>query len=114
MTKQTKNYTDMDNEEKAQVIYNTLLRDQPDTGLPDLILDLTLEYADDVQLYTSDEMLEYYNHIRESIYYAGYTASTNIGIDLIDESEVIEWIANALDDELPCIEELDSMMKAKH
>ena len=129
--KQTKNYEDMNNEEKAQVIYGTLLQNQDTTDLPNLILDLSPEYSDDDLILTVEDWLEYFSeeplnlgllvniaqksndlniddkYIRESIYYAGYKTSDDI-LDLVDEDEVIEWITSALDDDSPYIEDFNT------
>lgn len=128
MTKQTKKYEDMSNEEKAQVIYNKLLQDDPKT-LSELLMGLSPEYSND-ELLTVDDWLEYFKeenanpallvkisqksknlniddeYIRESIYYAGYKTSDSV-LDLVDKDEAVEWIASALDDDSPSIEDLD-------
>ena len=124
MTKQTKNYEDMNSEEKAQFIYNKLVQDQPTTALPVLLLNLSPEYSDDDEIRTVEDWLEYFSedssnlgllvkiaqnstslniddkYIRESIYYAGYKTSDNI-LDLVDEDEAVEWITSALEDNSP-------------
>ena len=131
-TEQTKNYEDMNNEEKAQVIYNTLLQDQP-TTLSELLMELSPEYSED-EILTVEDWLDYFReenvniavlvkvaqkskdlniddeYIRESIYYDGYKTSNNI-IDLLDKDEAIEWITSALDDNYSSIEDVDAMMK---
>ena len=131
MTKQVKNYEDMGNKEKAQVIYGTLLQNQDTTDLPNLILDLSPEYSDDDLILTVEDWLESLSedssnlsllvkiaqnwqdlsindkYIRESIYYAGYKTSDDI-LDLVDEDEVIEWITSALDDDSPYIEDFNT------
>lgn len=131
-TKQTKKYEDMNNEEKAQVIYDMILREQPVSGLPGILISLSEEYADGDEIFTVDEWLEYAGdadlseiikiahdskdldidnkYIREDIYYYGYKTSDNI-LDLIDEYEAVEWIARALDDELSYVECYDTMMR---
>lgn len=128
-TKQTKNYEDMNNEEKAQVIYNKLVPDQDTITLAVLLLELSEAYSDDDEILTVDDWLDYAGdedictiiriaqlssnldidktYIRESIYYAGYKTSNNI-LDLVDEDEAVEWIANALDDNLSCIEDFNT------
>lgn len=125
-TKQTKNYEDMNNEEKAQVIYNTLLQDQP-TTLSELLMELSPEYSDD-EILTVEDWLECAEdmgictiiniaqnsrdlniddeYIRESIYYAGYKTSDTV-LDLVDEDEAVEWITSALDDNSPITEDLN-------
>jgi len=129
-TKQTKNYEDMNNEEKAQVIYSKLLQKDPET-LSELLLELSEEYSDDEALYTVDDWLDYFKeenaniallvkivqrskdlniddqYIRENIYYYGYKTSDNV-LDLIDEDEAVEWITNALEDNSSYIEDLNS------
>lgn len=132
MTNTTKiNYKDMDNKEKAQVIYNKLLQDQPTTALPVLLLDLSGEYSDDDRVFTVEEWLEYFRedpsdldelvmiaqkskyldindeYIRDSVYRYECRTSNNI-IDLVDKYEAVEWITNALDDNSPYIEDLDA------
>ena len=130
MTKQVKKYEDMNNEEKAQVIYNKLLEDDP-TTLSELLLELSPEYSVDDEILTVEDWLESFSedplnlgllvniaqkskdlniddkYIRESIYYAGYKTSDDI-LDLVDEDEVIEWITMALDDDSPCIEDFNT------
>ena len=131
MTKQTKKYEDMNNEEKAQVIYNKLVQGQDTTTLSELLLELSPEYSVDDEIITVEDWLEYFRespsnlgllvniaqnsndlniddkYIRDSIYYASYKTSDNI-LDLVDEDEVIEWITMALDDDSPCIEGFDT------
>jgi len=126
------NYEDMNNEEKAQVIYDTLLQDQP-TTLSELLMELSAEYSND-EILTVDDWLDYFKgenvdmfllvmviqkskdlniddeYIRDSIYYAGYKTSDNV-LDLIDEDEAVEWITSALDDNYSSIEDVDAMMK---
>ena len=119
-TKQTKNYEDMKNEEKAQFIYNKLLQDDPKT-LSGLLMGLSTEYPD-AEILTVNDWLGYFKdeylsldllviisqsskglcvddpYIRESIYYTGYQTSDRV-LDLVDEYEAIDWIANALNDD---------------
>jgi len=128
-TKQTKNYEDMNNGEKAQVIYSKLLQDEFTTTLSDLLMELSEEYSDDEALYTVDDWLEYAEdanvceiikiaqksselniddqYIRESIYYYGYKTSNNV-LDLVDKDEAVEWITNALEDNSSYVEDLNS------
>ena len=128
-TKQTKNYEDMNNGEKAQVIYSKLLQDEFTTTLSDLLMELSEEYSDDEALYTVDDWLEYVEdanvceiikivqnsselniddqYIRENIYYYGYKTSNNV-LDLVDKDEAVEWITNALEDNSSYIEDLNS------
>lgn len=130
MTKTTKQAKKYDSEGKAQVIYNKLLQDNPKT-LSELLLNLSPEYSDDDEIRTVEDWLEYFGedpsnlgllveiaqkskelniddmYIRESIYYYGYKTSNNI-LDLVDEDEAVEWIANALDDNLSCIEDFNT------
>lgn len=131
-TKQTKNYEDMNNEEKAQVIYNTLLQDQP-TTLSELLMELSPEYSDE-EILTVDDWLDDFKeenvdlgllvmiaqkskdldindeYIRDSIYIYGYKTSDNV-LDLVDKDEAIEWIINALEDNYSTVEDVDAMMK---
>jgi len=130
---QPKNYEDMNNEEKAQVIYDTLLQDQP-TTLSELLMELSAEYSDDEEILTVDDWLDYFKeentniallvmiaqkskdldindeYIRDSMYSYGYRTSDNV-LDLIDEDEAVEWITSALDDNYSSIEDVDAMMK---
>lgn len=130
MTKQTKKYEDMNNEEKAQAIYNKLVQDQDTTTLAVLLLNLSDEYRDDDRVFTVEDWLEYFRespsdldtlvmiaqkskdlnitdeYIRESIYYYGYKTSDDI-LELVDEDEAVEWITMALDGNSPYIEDLD-------
>ena len=132
MTKQTKKYEDMNNEEKAQVIYNKLLQDQDTTTLSELLLNLSPEYSDDDLILTVEDWLESFSedplnlgilvniaqnsndlniddkYIRESIYYAGYKTSDNV-LDLISRDEAVEWISNALNDNSSTIKDLDGL-----
>jgi len=124
-TKQAKNYEDMSNEERAQVIYDTLLQDDSET-LSDLLLELSVDFGND-EILTVDDWLDYYKengnmatlvriaqgsknldiddeYIRESIYYYGYKTSDSV-LDLVNKDEAIEWIASALYDNSPITEE---------
>ena len=128
-TKQTKNYEDMNNEGKAQVIYDTLLQKDP-TTLSELLMELSPEYSED-EILTVEDWLDYFReenvniavlvkvaqkskdlniddeYIRESIYYDGYKTSNNI-IDLLDKDEAIEWITSALEDNSSYIEDFNT------
>ena len=119
MTKQVKKYEDMNNEEKAQVIYNKLLEDDPKT-LSELLMGLSTEYPDE-EILTVNDWLDYFKdeyldldllviisqnskglcvddpYIRESIYDYGYKTSDSV-FDLVEEYEAVDWIANALND----------------
>ena len=127
--KQVKNYEDMSNDEKAQVIYDTLLQDDSET-LSDLLFELSVDYGDD-EILTVDDWLDYYKednvnlatlvkiakmsknldiddeYIRESIYYYGYKTSDSV-LDLVDKDEAIEWITSALDDNSSYIDGFDT------
>ena len=128
MTKQAKNYEDMDNEGKAQFIYNALLQDQPVT-LKELLVELSSEYSDE-EILTVEDWLEFFKgksvnnsllveiaqkskdlnisdeYIREGIDYDEFKTSDDI-LDLVDENEAINWITNALDDDSPYIEDFN-------
>lgn len=127
-----KNYNEMTSKEKAQAIYNNASSDE----LQDLIFELS-HYYDECGIQTVDEWLASFTegteeddlvtlikvaqeskdlniddtYIRESIYYYGYKTSNDV-TDLVDESEVIDWITDALDDNDPMIKELDNMMQS--
>lgn len=127
-----KNYNEMTSKEKAQAIYNNASSDE----LQDLIFELS-HYYDERGIQTVDEWLASFTegteeddlvtlikvaqeskdlniddtYIRESIYYYGYKTSNDV-TDLVDESEVIDWITDALDDNDPMIKELDNMMQS--
>ena len=133
MTKQTKNYAGMNSEEKAQVIYDTLLKEDPKT-LSELLLELSGEYTDN-EILTVEDWIDYVNgediytvikiaqlssnldindeYIRTSIYYYGYQTSDNV-LDLIDKDEAVDWITSYLEDfSYSCIDELDARIIAK-
>lgn len=129
--KTTKQYNEMTNDEKAQAIYSKL-KDQSLTTLSDLLMDLSFDYDTDT-IFTVDDWLEEEegtdlreliktaqrskglnidNHyIRASIYYDRYMTSNSV-IDLVDEDEAVDWIANALNSNDPRVKGLESMMKA--
>lgn len=129
--KTTKQYNEMTNEEKAQAIYNKL-KDQSLTTLSELLMNLSRDYTSE-SIFTVEDWLEYEEgtdladliktaqwskelninkkYVRESIYYSGYKTSDNV-LDLVDESEAIDWIENALDENDPRVKGLESMMKA--
>ena len=132
MEKQVKQYTDMNNNEKAQAIYNYMVDNQRE-ALENLLLDLSLETTDPVM--GIEEWVEYYqeggdmfellqiaqqskeldlndDYIRTSIYYYGYATSGSV-IDLVDESEAIEWIENALDDRSDLLDDINKVMQIK-
>lgn len=128
MTNITKNYEDMDNEGKAQFIYNTLLQDQPVT-LKELLVELSPEYSDE-EILTVEDWLEFFKgkyvnnsllveiaqkskginisdeYIREGIDYDEFKTSDDI-LELVDEGEAINWITSALDDNSPYIEDFN-------
>lgn len=131
MEKQVKKYTDMDNDEKAQAIYNRL-KDQSLTTLSELLVDLSKDYTSE-SIFTVDDWLEYEKdtnlaeivkiaqwskelnvnkkYVRESIFYSGYKSSDNV-LDLVEEDEAVDWITNALDNNDPRVKGLESMMQA--
>ena len=128
--KTTKQYKEMTNDEKAQAIYNKL-KDQSLTTLSELLMDLSNDYTSE-SIFTVEDWLEYEagtdlrelikiaqeskdlnindDYIRGSIYYYGYKTSDNI-LDLVSEDEAIDWIASALDDNDPMIEEINAQME---
>ena len=131
-----KNYNEMTNDEKAQAIYNKL-KDQSLTTLSDLLMDLSMDYTSEA-IFTVEDWLEEVwlgytestnlaeliktaqeskgldlndDYIRESIFYSGYKTANNV-LELVEEEEAIDWIANALDNNDPRVTGLESMMKA--
>ena len=52
------------------------------------------------------------DYIRTSIYYYGYSTSDSV-IDLVEEDEATEWIANALEDRSDLLEDINKVMKIK-
>ena len=132
MTKQTKDYAGMNSEEKAQVIYDTLLKEDPKT-LSELLRELSGEYTDN-EILTVEDWVDYAEgediytvikiaqlsknldindeYIRTSIYYTGYQTSDDI-LELVDKDEAIDWITSYLEDRSLCIDELDTRVRAK-
>ena len=128
MTKRTKKYEDMNNEEKAQVIYDTLLQDQPAT-LKKLLVELSPEYSDE-EILTVEDWLDYFKgkyannillveisqrssnldindkYIREGIDYDKFKTSDDI-LELVDGYEAISWITMAIYDDSPYIEDFN-------
>lgn len=125
-----KNYNEMVNDEKAQAIYNKL-KDQSLTTLSELLMDLSNDYDTDT-VFTVDDWLEEEGtdlrelvktvqcskelninkkYIRESIYYSGYKTANSV-LELVDEYEAVDWIANGLDINDPRVKELDNMMQS--
>ena len=126
-----KKYTNMTNEEKAQVIMERLSNDE----LQQLIFDLSYSY-DDYGIQTVDEWLasitEGVNeddpvtlikvaqeskgldiddtYIRESIYYYGYKTSDDVLV-LVSDDEAIDWIASALETNDPMIKDINAQME---
>ena len=125
MTKQVKNYAGMNSEEKAKVIYDTMLKEDPQT-LSELLRELSGEYTDN-EILTVEDWIDYVNgediytvikiaqlsknldindeYIRTSIYYYGYQTSDNV-LDLVDKDEAVDWITNYLEDRSLSIDEL--------
>lgn len=125
-----KNYNEMTNDEKAQAIYNKL-KDQSLTTLSELLMDLSNDYDTDT-VFTVDDWLEEERtdlrelvktvqcskelninkkYIRESIYYSGYKTANSV-LELVDEYEAVDWIANGLDINDPRVKELNNMMQS--
>lgn len=122
----------MTNTEKAQVIYTTLLQDQP-AILSELLMEISGEYTDS-EILTVEDWIDYAGgediytiikiaqlssnldindkYIRESIYYTGYQTSDDI-LDLVDKDEAIDWITSALDDNSSYTNELDAKVISK-
>lgn len=110
---------------KAQSIYNDLLKD-PSTALEALVLQFSMDYSDDpimpleewveefknsgniydlIQIAQKSEGLDVYDdYIRAGVYYESARTSTS-ALDLVEEEEVVEWIAAALKDDPKSIEE---------
>lgn len=132
MTKQVKNYAGMTSEDKAQTIYDTLLKEDPKT-LSELLLEVSGEYTDN-EILTVEDWIDYVNgediytvikiaqlsknldindeYIRTSIYYMGYQTSDNV-LELVDKDEAIDWITSYLEDRSLSINELDARIIAK-
>ena len=132
MTKQVKNYAGMNSEEKAKVIYDTMLKEDPKT-LSELLREVSGEYTDN-EILTVEDWVDYAEgediytvikiaqlsknldindeYIRTSIYYYGYQTSDNV-LDLIDEDEAVDWITSYLEDRSLCIDEFDTRVRAK-
>ena len=133
MNNELKDYTDMNNEQKAQAIYNQLLDGNPD-ALEEMLISLSDNY-DEEPVRTLNDWLELYRkdgdlfelirvaqeseglnieneYIRDSIYYYGAKTSDNV-IDLVDEDEAVDWIASALDDRSDLIDDIDKVMQIK-
>ena len=132
MEKQAKQYTEMNTQEKAQAIYRYMVDEQRE-ALANLLLDLSLDTTDPIMMI--EDWVEDYretgnlfdliqiaqdskeldlndDYIRTSIYYYGYSTSDNV-IDLVDEDEAVDWIANALDDQSDLIDDIDKVMRIK-
>ena len=132
MTKQTKDYTGMNSEEKAKVIYDTMLKEDPKT-LSELLREVSGEYTDN-EILTVEDWVDYAEgediytvikiaqlsknldindeYIRTSIYYTGYQTSDSV-LDLVDKDEAVDWITKYLEDRSLCIDELDARIIAK-
>ena len=136
MKNEQKSYTDMNTQEKAQAIYRYMVNEQRE-ALANLLMELSFDnstdpimtiedWVDDVKEYgdiyeliqiaqQSKELDIDDNYIRTSLYYYGYATSNNV-IDLVDEDEAVDWIANALDDRYAAIdslEDIDKVMRIK-
>ena len=132
MENEQKTYTDMTNEQKAQAIYRYMVDEQRE-ALESLLMDLSLdttspimgieEWVEDYQ--DNGDMFELIkiaqrskeldindDYIRTSIYYYGYSTSDSV-IDLVEEDEATEWIANALEDRSDLLEDINKVMKIK-
>ena len=131
--KQVKDYTDMTNEEKAQAIYNYMVKEQLE-ALDNLLMELSFDkstdtimpiedWIDDVKEYgdiyeliqvaqQSKELDINDDYVRISLYYYGYATSNSV-IDLVDDDEAIDWITSALDNQWDLIEDIDKVMKIK-
>lgn len=133
MKEQVKQYTDMNNNEKAQAIYNYMVDEQRE-ALGNLLMELSFDnstdpimtiedWIDDVKecgdLYELIQVAQQSkdldindDYVRTSIYYYGYATSDNV-INLVDESEATEWIENALDDGSDLLEDINKVMEIK-
>lgn len=132
MKNEQKSYTDMNTQEKAQAIYAYMVDEQRE-ALANLLIDLSLDTTDPIMM--MEDWVEDYretgnlfdliqiaqdskeldlndDYIRTSIYYYGYATSDNV-IDLVDEDEAVDWIANALDDRSDLIDDIDKVMQIK-
>ena len=127
-----KNYTKMDNDEKAQAIYKYMLDSQTE-ALENLLLDFSVnttnpimgieEWVKGYQVYgdmfeliqivqQSKELDINDEYIRTSLYYYGYTTGNSV-IDLVSEDEATEWIENALYSHSDLIDDIDKIMQIK-
>ena len=128
--KTTKKYNEMTNDEKAQAIYSKL-KDQSLTTLSDLLVDLSMDYTSEA-IFTMEDWLEYEadgnlyellktaqcskglnpddDYIRESIYYNGYKTANSV-LELVDEDEAVDWIANATEDNDPRVKAISTQME---
>lgn len=133
MKNEQKSYTEMNNNEKAQAIYNYMVDEQRE-ALGNLLMELSFDnstdpimtiedWVDDVKEYgdiyeliqvaqQSKDLDINDDYIRTSIYYYGYATSDNV-IDLVDEDEAVDWIASALDDRSDLIDDIDKVMQIK-
>ena len=135
MKNEQKSYTDMNTQEKAQAIYRYMVNEQRE-ALENLLLDLSVnttepimkveEWVDDfrefgnlydlIQIAQQSKELDLDDeYIRTNLYYYGYATSDNV-INLVDEDEAVDWIANALDDRYAAIdslEDIDKVMRIK-
>lgn len=133
MTKQTKSYAGMSNDEKAKVIYDTMLKEDPKT-LSELLLEVSSKYSDN-EILTVEDWVDYTGgediytiikiaqlsknldindeYIRTSIYYTGYQTSDSV-LDLVNKDEAVDWITRYLEDfSCSCIDELDAKIIAR-
>ena len=127
-----KAYTEMNNNEKAQAIYNYMVENQSEE-LDKLLLELSRYYDKDEAIFGLVEWVEEYQeygpmfellqiaqqskdldlndeYIRTSIYYYGYTTSDSV-INLVDEYKAVEWIARTLGDRYKVMDNLNDMDK---
>lgn len=136
-----KQYKEMNNDEKAQAIFDFMKTNSTVTigdtliSLSDLLMDLSFNYSNGA-IFTVDDWLDYEkdmdlveliktaqqskglnindDYIRESIYYDGYQTANNV-IDLVDNDEAIDWICNALNNTVNVditIGQLDNLLKS--
>ena len=132
MTNTTKKYEDMSSEDKAQVIYDTLLKEDPKT-LSELLREVSGEYTDN-EILTVEDWVDYAEggdiytmiriaqlsknldindeYIRTGIYYTSYQTSDSV-LDLVDQDEAVDWITSYLEDRSLCIDELDARIIAR-
>jgi len=101
------------------------------TTLSDLLMDLSMDYTSEA-IFTMEDWLEYEadgnlyellktaqcskglnpddDYIRESIYYNGYKTANSV-LELVDEDEAVDWIANATEDNDPRVKAISTQME---